>query len=74
MHSLNDITLESNMQIKINFDVSDLSSDAGPLLLKKSSIRLGLSSASIGCLISGDPVLLRTWQDGKFHQGRKTWF
>lgn len=41
MHSLNDITLESSMQIKINFDVSDLSSDAGPLLLKKIFYKIG---------------------------------
>ncbi len=35
MDILNPISLESNSQIKINFDGGDLSSDAGLLLFKE---------------------------------------
>jgi len=35
MNILNTISLESNSQIKINFDGGDLSSDAGLLLFKE---------------------------------------
>lgn len=35
MDSLHTISLESNSQIKINFDGGDLSSDAGLLLFKE---------------------------------------
>lgn len=41
MHSLNDITLESNKYMKINFDGGDLSSDAGLLLLKEFLYKIG---------------------------------
>lgn len=41
MHSLNDIQLESNKQIKTNFDGGDLSSDAGLLLLKEFFHKIG---------------------------------
>lgn len=37
MDSLNTVSLESNSQIKINFDGGDLSSDAGLLLFKHKS-------------------------------------
>ena len=35
MSIVNTLTLESNRQIKINFDGGDLSSDAGLLLIKE---------------------------------------
>ena len=38
MHSLNDIALESNKYMKINFDGGDLSSDAGLLLVRNSPV------------------------------------
>lgn len=41
MDSLNKKSLESNRQIKINFDGSDLFSDAGLLLMKKFTCKLG---------------------------------
>lgn len=41
MHSLNDTTLESNKYLKINFDGGDLSSDAGSLLVKEFTCKLG---------------------------------
>jgi hypothetical protein len=41
MHNLNDITLESNKYLKINFNGGDLSSDAGLLLFKEFLFKLG---------------------------------
>ena len=41
MDSLNTISLESNKQIKINFDGGDLSSDAGLLLFKEFLFKTG---------------------------------
>lgn len=42
MNSLNTLSLESNRQIKINFDGGDLSSDAGLLLIKEFVSKLGI--------------------------------
>jgi len=42
MTILNTISLESNKQIKINFDGGDLSSDGGLLLIKEFAARIGL--------------------------------
>lgn len=41
MDSLHTFTLESNRQIKINFDGGDLSSDAGLLLFKEFLYKIG---------------------------------
>ena len=41
MDSLNTISLESNKQIRINFDGGDLSSDAGLLLFKEFLFKIG---------------------------------
>ena len=42
MAILNTISLESNKQIKINFNDGDLSSDGGLLLVKEFAARVGL--------------------------------
>ena len=42
MSIVNTLTLESNRQIKINFDGGDLSSDAGLLLIKEFVSKLGI--------------------------------
>ena len=39
---VNTFSLQSNMQIKINFDGGDLSSDAGLLLIKEFISKLGI--------------------------------
>ena len=41
MSILNTLSLESNRQIKINFNGGDLSSDAGLLLIKEFACKLG---------------------------------
>ena len=43
MYSLNDIVLESNKYLKINFDGGDLSSDAGLLLIKEFAAKIGFT-------------------------------
>lgn len=43
MDILNTFTLNSNRQIKINFDGGDLSSDAGLLLIKEFAAKIGFS-------------------------------
>ena len=42
MSIVNTFSLQSNRQIKINFDEGDLSSDAGLLLIKEFISRLGI--------------------------------
>ena len=42
MSIVNTLPLESNRQIKINFDGGDLSSDAGLLLIKEFVSKLGV--------------------------------
>lgn len=42
MSIVNTLSLESNRQIKINFDGGDLSSDAGLLLIKEFVSKLGI--------------------------------
>ena len=41
MSIVNNLSLESNRQININFDGGDLSSDAGLLLLKEFAAKIG---------------------------------
>ena len=43
MSIVNILTLESNRQIKINFDGGDLSSDAGLLLIKEFAAKIGFT-------------------------------
>ena len=43
MSIVNTLSLESNRQIKINFDGGDLSSDAGLLLLKEFTAKIGFT-------------------------------
>ena len=43
MAIVNTISLESNKQIKINFNGGDLSSDGGLLLVKEFAARIGLT-------------------------------
>ena len=44
MSIVNTLALESNRQIKINFDGGDLSSDAGLLLIKEFINKLGIDT------------------------------
>ena len=44
MSIVNTLSLESNRQIKINFDGGDLSSDAGLLLIKEFVRKLGIDN------------------------------
>lgn len=44
MSIVNTLALESNRQIKINFDGGDLSSDAGLLLIKEFISKLGIDT------------------------------
>ncbi len=43
MSKVNTLSLESNRQIKINFDGGDLSSDAGLLLIKEFAAKIGFT-------------------------------
>ena len=45
MSIVNTLSLESNRQIKINFDGGDLSSDAGLLLIKEFVSKLGIDTS-----------------------------
>ena len=60
MSIVNTLSLESNRQIKINFDGGDLSSDAGLLLIKEFVSKLDidkvfiiLMKGSFVCIING---------------------
>lgn len=63
MHSLNDIALESNKQIKINFDGGDLSSDAGLLLLKEFFYKIGAVKLINRLFKTNDPAWFRRHKD-----------
>lgn len=43
MGIVNTFSLQSNRQIKINFDGGDLSSDAGLLLIKEFAVKIGFT-------------------------------
>lgn len=47
MSIVNTLSLESNRQIKINFNGGDLSSDAGLLLIKEFEANLALTDFSV---------------------------
>ena len=63
MDSLNSFALESNRQIKINFDGGDLSSDAGLLLIKEFTCKLGFVKLLKSLFKTNDTALLRHHMD-----------
>lgn len=63
MDSLNLFALESNRQIKINFDGGDLSSDAGLLLIKEFTCKLGFVKLLKSLFKTNDTALLRHHKD-----------
>ena len=60
MDILNPVTLESNSQIKINFDGGDLSSDAGLLLFKEFLFKIGAIKLINRLFKTNDTALYRT--------------
>ena len=56
MSIVNTLSLESNRKIKINFDGSDLSSDAGLLLIKEFVSKLGIYKLFSQLFKTNDPV------------------
>ena len=63
MDILNSISLESNSQIKINFDGGDLSSDAGLLLLKEFCYKIGAARLIKRLFHTNDSAKCRTHKD-----------
>lgn len=68
MSIVNTLALESNRQIKINFDGGDLFSDAGLLLVKEFVSRLGINKLFSKSFKTNDSALFR------FHTDKKTFF
>ena len=65
MSIVNALSLESNRQIKINFDGGDLSSDAGLLLIKEFVSKLGIDRLFGKAFRTNDPALFRYHTDQK---------
>lgn len=63
MSIVNTLSLESNRQIKINFDGEDLSSDAGLLLIKEFISKLGIDKLLNEDFKTNDPALFRYHTD-----------
>ena len=63
MGILNTTQLESNKQIKINFDGGDLSSDAGLLLIKEFVSKIGIDKAISRSFKTNDSALFRYHTD-----------
>ena len=63
MDILNTLALESNRQIKINFDGGDLSSDAGLLLIKEFVSKLGIDKIISRSFKTYDSALFRYHTD-----------
>ena len=63
MAILNTISMESNKQIKINFNGGDLSSDGGLLLIKEFAARVGLIKLVKKIFQTNDSALLRIHTD-----------
>ena len=63
MDILNTFTLESNRQIRINFDGGDLSSDAGLLLIKEFVSKLGIDKLFSYSFKTNDSALFRYHTD-----------
>ena len=62
---VNTLALESNRQIKINFDGGDLSSDAGLILIKEFISKLGIDTLLEKAFKTNDPALFRYHSDPK---------
>lgn len=65
MSIVNTLALESNRQIKINFDGGDLSSDASLLLIKEFISKLGIDKLLDKTFKTNDPALFRYHTDQK---------
>ena len=65
MSIVNTLPLESNRQIKINFDGGDLSSDAGLLLIKEFLSKLGIDKLLGKAFKTNDSALVRYHTDQK---------
>ena len=65
MSIVNTLSLESNRQIKINFDGGDLSSDAGLLLIKEFISKLGIDNLLGKVFKTNDSALFRYHTDQK---------
>ena len=63
MGIVNTLPLESNRQIKINFDGGDLSSDAGLLLIKEFVSKLGIDNLFSKTFKTNDSALFRYHTD-----------
>ena len=63
MDILNTTPLESNKQIKINFDGGDLSSDAGLLLIKEFVSKIGIDKVISRSFKTNDSALFRYHTD-----------
>ena len=63
MNIVNTLSLESNRQIKINFDGVDLSSDAGLLLIKEFVSKLGIDKLLGKAFKTNDSALFRYHTD-----------
>ena len=63
MSIVNTLPLESNRQIKINFDGGDLSSDAGLLLIKEFVSKLGIDKLLAKLIYTNDSALFRYHTD-----------
>ena len=63
MSIVNTLSLESNRQIKINFNGGDLSSDAGLLLIKEFVSKLGIDKLFVKSFKTNDSALFRYHTD-----------
>ena len=63
MSIVNTLSLESNRQIKINFDGGDLSSDAGLFLIKEFVSKLGIDKLLGKAFKTNDSALFRYHTD-----------
>lgn len=67
MSIVNTLALESNRQIKINFDGGDLSSDAGLLLIKEFISKLGIDTLLEKAFKTNDPVFKSVLEKMRLH-------
>lgn len=63
MYSLNDTALECNKQFKINFNGGDLSSDAGLLLMKEFTCKMGFVKILKSMFKTNNSALFRVHKD-----------
>ena len=64
MSIVNTFSLQSNRQIKINFDGGDLSSDAGLLLIKEFISKLGIERLLNRSFKTNDSAVLISYGQG----------